>query len=110
MVITDPPYDRAKTPENELKISARKCDPHPLPFRRKHPRIADIAIERGIEVNEHEAHFLHLAAEITARQTVRELMHCRDTERDDPHKQKSVQIQQARHAACESVPMQPCHD
>ena len=93
--VGEAPDHRADPPHDQLRISSRKGYPHPVPFRRKHPGIADIAIKSRLEINQHEADFLHLAAEMPAGQAVRELVDRDDGENHQPEENQAVQVEQA---------------
>src|SRR5262249_32773328 len=102
----DPPQHHGHAPNHKLGVSARKRDPHPLPLRRKHPGIADIAIKRRLEVDQHETYFLHLAAEVATGQAMGKFVYGHDGERHDPQEKQSVQIKQTFDAASELAPME----
>src|SRR5262249_25134189 len=68
------------------------------------------AIERRLEVNQHETDFFHLPAEMTARQPMRKFVNRDDGEYDDPQEEQSMKIEQTLNAASELVPMQITDD
>jgi hypothetical protein len=86
-------------------MRAGEHDPHPLGLLREEPRIADVAVEGGLEVQQKESDFVHFAPEVLARQAVCELVNRRHRQHRDPCEQQRVESVQPSEIANDLVPV-----
>ena len=76
---------------NDLEEAAGEGHPQSFRLLREQPRVADVAVHRGLEVDQHETHVVHPAAEVFAGQAVRELVGRSDEEDGDHREQHGVE-------------------
>src|SRR6267378_2084415 len=81
--VRHPPRDRSEGPEDQLDAGSGDTDAEPLRLLGEEPRVADVGIERGSEVDQQESEVVHLTAEAFTGQPVRELVGRRETEADE---------------------------
>ena len=92
-------------PEEEFKIRSGKADPKPLRLLRKQPGITHVAIKGRLEIQQQNAQFSHLAAEVFAGEPVRELVSDRNREHCGQEPDQRIPTNQADQVLPKDVPI-----
>ena len=100
-VVGHPPDDRRHGPEHELQVGPGERDEQPLRFLREEPRIAHVAIERGVEVDEEDPDLVDLATEPLAGESVGELVDGADDDDESPGDQEPREAEVAHEGMAE---------
>src|SRR5439155_9873105 len=93
--VTKPPGQDSEGPENELEVGAGKRHQEPLRLLGQEPRIAHVAIEAELEIDEEETHLADVAAKVLTGETMREFVHRRDAEDGQPRQQHRLDAKDA---------------
>src|SRR4029453_15145499 len=101
----DAPGEGCERPEEQLEPRPHEGHPQALGLLRKEPRIAHVTVERGLEVDEDEPHFLNPAAEVPASQAMGELVGSDDEEDDHVGERERLEAPQADDVARDLAPM-----
>src|SRR5262249_58674234 len=101
--------------EEHLAVRRREAPPEAPGLLREEPGIAHVAVEGRLKVDEHEAPLMNVAAEPLTGETVRELVHRRNHERDEPRHQDRLDAKEALQVSCDVPPFrhsdtEPEHD
>src|SRR5207237_672665 len=65
-----PPDQCCQRPEKQLEIRPCEADPESLGFLWEKPRVAHVAVQRRLQINQQEPKLVNLAAKMLARQSV----------------------------------------
>ena len=99
------PGQGGQSPDKELEISSGERHPKPLGLLREQPGVAHVAVQGGLEVEEHEAELVDLAAEVLAGQAMRELVGDADEQDDEPGQNEGLNSVQAEDVLPDFMPV-----
>ena len=95
----DPPRQGGERPQDQLEPGSGRGHREPLVLLGEQPGVADVAVERRLQVEEHDPELGDLAAEAFAGQAVRELVrggHQEDGQHQDRNHGRPVDPQEVR--------------
>ncbi len=88
------PNQCGQRPEEGLEVSTGERHPQALGLLGKQPGIANVAIKRGLEINQEEADLPNPAPKVFASQPVRKLVRADDPKADEPRQSQRFEPEQ----------------